>query len=783
MSQRLLWWIAALTTAIVLSLTFLKKGGNASHSDKVNPAFGAYISAYTSGYISNESPIRIRFASEVAAPAEFDKPVKEDLFQFSPSISGKAYWVDSRTAEFRPEARLPSGTKYTVAFKLSRIQQVPDAFKIFSFSFRTLTQREELKIDGTKTTDRKTLQWQQLKGTLGTADGADALTVEKTFTAMQGGKALPVRWEHSDHRTHKFTVDSIHRTTTPGKMELKWDGEVLGATHSKGTKEVSIPALGDFRVTDVKVNQGTEQYIRIQFSDPIQEKQVLDGLIAVSGTTGLNFTIQDNEIKVYPPARLSGLRKVSVFPGIKNILGYELKERTLTDLDFEELKPEVKLLGSGVILPASGNLLFPFLSVGLNAVDVKIIRIYEKNIAQFLQVNNLDGDREMLRVGKVILKKKVPLSPPAGGDANRWSTYHLDLNELIHAEPGAIYKIVIGFRKAYSTYHCQGGNGKDDQLEEVGTEDDPEAENENWEGMNYYGDGEYEDVAYLDDGSSDQSYSEKRADPCNPLYYGHDREVSRNILASDFGLIAQRGSNGVMNFTVTNLLTTLPEANTVLEVYDYQQQLITTLKTNGEGMASGEVRRKPFLLIAKKGDSRGYLKLDEGSSLSMSAFDVAGDEVQKGIKGFIYGERGVWRPGDTLFLTFLLEDKERKLPANHPVSLELLNPRGQVVKKLIKSVSLNGFYDFILTTDAEAPTGNWMARVKVGGALFTKNLKIETVMPNRLKMDLQLGKELVERVNLKIHTHLPFLTRIVFIHATPKPEYVYGKPFYGYCLY
>jgi uncharacterized protein YfaS (alpha-2-macroglobulin family) len=38
-------------------------------------------------------------------------------------------------------------------------------------------------------------------------------------------------------------------------------------------------------------------------------------------------------------------------------------------------------------------------------------------------------------------------------------------------------------------------------------------------------------------------------------------------------------------------------------------------------------------------------------------FDVGGSEVQRGLKGMIYGERGVWRPGDSLHIAFILEDK------------------------------------------------------------------------------------------------------------------------------
>jgi hypothetical protein len=48
--------------------------------------------------------------------------------------------------------------------------------------------------------------------------------------------------------------------------------------------------------------------------------------------------------------------------------------------------------------------------------------------------------------------------------------------------------------------------------------------------------------------------------------------------------------------------------------------------------------------------------------------------VQSGLKGFIYGDRGVWRPGDP-YTTFILEDKLKTLPADHPVEFELYMTR------------------------------------------------------------------------------------------------------------
>jgi uncharacterized protein YfaS (alpha-2-macroglobulin family) len=723
--------IAGLVAAALIGFTVFSKMHSSTENEHEDPAFSAYISAFTSGIISSESSIRILLTNEIQSPIEIGKPIDKNLFDFSPNIKGTAVWVDSRTIEFRPEKSLPNDTKYKAEFYLSNILDVPDEFETFNFDFQTMKQSFEVHVDGMTTTDKKTLRTQRLDGTLATADVADPKQIEKTVIVSQNGKNLSVSWIHEPNRTtHHFSVNDIARTETAGKVKLTWDGDAIGS-EIHGEKVIDIPALGDFKVVDVKVVQSPEQYAVLQFSDPIMEGQNLDGLVTLTEGSALKYVIEGNEIRVYPQARQAGPRTISVETGVKNILGMPLKERYVMEIMFEELKPEVQLIGKGVILPNSNGLIFPFKAVSLKAVDLKILKVYEKNIPQFLQVNTIEGQRELRRVGKVVLKKTIQLTQTSAMDLGKWNTYSFDLAELIKTEPGAIYKVIISFKQEYSTYSCTGSTASDNHdMESV----DGGADDDNEHDWDYYGDYYYDDYEYYD-----YDY-EKRGDPCSQSYY-RNKEVSRNVLASDLGLIAKRGTDGSMTFVVNNLITTKPVANATIELYDYQLQVLKTLHTNIEGIADGTFKKKPFLMLVKSGTQRGYLKLDDGSSLSVSAFDVSGEEVQKGLKGFIYGERGVWRPGDTLFLSFILEDKENTLPKNHPVQFELLNPQGQVFRKITKTTGTSGFYSFTTTTEKSSPTGNWTARIKVGGAWFTKNIKIETIMPNRLKINLDFKSD------------------------------------------
>jgi alpha-2-macroglobulin len=737
MSKRLLLILASIVVITMVAIPFFSGKSNSAVSfTQVDPAYGAYVSAYTSGTISNESVIRVTLTEDYTGTIALDKPTDENYFSFTPAIAGKTYWLDTRTLEFRPDNRLPSDQTYEAELDLKKIlADIPDQFRNMKFGFRTMKQNFNVVIDGMKTTDRKTLRKQQLMGSVITADAADQKTIEALLTASQNGQKLTITWDHDgDHVTHRFVVTDIVRAEKEGKVTVSWDGKPL-SLDQKSSSDVTIPSLKDFKVMDVAVEQFEQQCIAIEFSDPIEEKQNLNGLLTLSDGVALRFTVEDNYIRAYPESELVGDYTLNISTGVKNILGYKLPNAFTQKIKFEKFNPQIKLVGQGIILPNSGNgMLFPFKAVSLKSVDVRIVRIFENNIPQFLQMNQLDGKNELYRVGQVVVRKKIDLTVKNNSEYGRWMNYSLDLSELMKAEPGAIYRVSLGFQKDYAVCDCPVDTTVKEEEEYYYGRQTLLSENEDQYdgGYGYYGD-YYEDDYYWGD--------REGQDPCDRNYY-YGRVVSRNILSSDLGLVAKKGNDGSMLFSINDLISTNPVSGASIQVFDFQHQLLGSTQTGSDGIARMDLgKKKAFLMIAQNGNQRGYLKLDDGSSISVSAFDVSGQMVQKGLKGFIYGERGVWRPGDTLFLGFILEDKQKTLPESHPVTFELVNSRGQVVDHIIRSQSVNGFYNFTTPTDADAPTGMWTARVKVGGALFTKSIRIETIMPNRLKINLNIGNE------------------------------------------
>ncbi len=723
---------------------------------KTNPAFAKYISGFTSGMVSRKSTIRIELAHGVnewktavdsaanADPAKADSltvwaatvtatlpdsNLLKDAFTFEPEIKGHAIWISDRIIEFIPEETLPPNQFYDAEFHLKQVQNVPESdLETFDFQLSTFPQTLTVTVDGLSSYDDYNIEWERLTGKMSASDYVDTASIRKILTVTQDGKAMPVRIGSSyDNKDFYFYVDSVERKEKAGKLIVSWNAEPIKSI-SNGSQEVNIPALGDFYVTDAKVVDDGDQYVQLTFSDPIEYNQNLKGIVTLKGLENLTYAIDNNVVKVFIPSHIEGTKTLTVSTGIKNFKDYKMNTAYTRDLVFEEPHSLVRIKGNGCILPNSNGLIFPFEAISLKAVDVRVIKIYENNVHQFLQVNNLDGDDGLKRVGKVIAEKKINLDYDKKMNLKQWNSFVIDLGKLISPDPGAIYRVSIKFNRSYTLCDCPVAS--ESQSGETSEED----EDPNWN-ENDWNDGSFDEGYDYWEGYNDQS------SPCSESYY-YGKAVSRNILASDLGLIYKLDDNKMSHAFVNNMITTKPVPGAIIEYYDYTKQVIGSGVTDANGMLDVQLKRKPFLMLAKSGKQRGYLKLLDGNVNSLSKFDVEGEVVQKGVKGFIYGERGVWRPGDSLYLNFIMEDKEKRLPPNHPVKFELKDPNGATVYQVTKTKNVNGNYDFRTATSAEAPTGNYTAVATVGNRYFSENVKIETVKPNRLKiyMDFDKGK-------------------------------------------
>ena len=738
--------IFALAFCIFISLSCTKKETETDNLFK----FRDYISYTTSGRISTASNIQISLAKEVEG-WETGNEIDENLISIKPQVSGNLKIANKHALTFTPNEALDPDTEYSVTVKLREIYpDIPSDYSDYTFQFKTITPNFNVVTNDLQSYSK---EWQYLLGVVKSADNITTEQAKQLVEASQGGKKLNLEWneERVPSRFFEFKIDSISRKVEDSEILVKWNGKVIEADNS-GENTVKIPGKNNFTITKIDAIQNPEQYLSINFSDPIKKQQNFDGLITIQNIKSPKYIVDGNVLKVYPDSKITGNVRLDVFQGILNTEGYKLKKPFSEFISFHEIKPNVRLINSGVILPNSQELKFNFEAVNLKKVDLKVIKIYEDNVLQFLQDNELQGGNEnsIRQVGRRIAKQTITLINDDLENSGKWKTYSADLSKIFTADPGALYRIEISFKKEYSLYNC-----------EVNTNITNSEDNEDYYEDEYYED-EYYGDEYSENTSEDQeqreedywdnvtyryrSYSynwRERDNPCHAVYYNQDREISQNLLASNLGVIVKKGTNNNYYFAVTNILNTNVEAGAKVTLYNYQQQEISSTNTDQEGLAKMQVKSHAAFAIVSKNNNKTYIKLRDGRALSLSKFDVSGNHLQRGLKGYIYGERGVWRPGDSLHLTFILDDNGNKLPKGHPVKMEVTDPNGKLAYKKITSENVNDFYTFTVPTSTENKTGNWNAKVSVGGATFYKSLKIETVKPNRLKIKVDFKDEVL----------------------------------------
>ncbi len=717
-------------TVITLLLHSCSKPGKDFDSDYT--LYREYISSFSSGIISTKADIQVGLASG-KKEWQVGQEIDGDYFSLSPGVDGKVYFLEGNILAFRPGKALEQDTEYYVTLHLSKFMNVPA--ELADFKFRVKTQKQDFLVT-TRDLQSYNRDWQYLNGSLKSSDYLDMAIAKKLVTAQQEGRRLPVRIQGNAAGGSEFSfiIDSIQRKAQDSRVEISWNGKPY-AIDTEGSDVFEIPGKDNFKVLTMQPAEGDNQTLLINFTDPIRRDQDFSGLVAVqqiipaeaegfgalvADITNLKYAVDGNLLKVFFTEPLNGTVKVEVFQGIESEDGFRTKAVFSQNVLFEQLKPEVKFLKSGTILPASSNLKINFQAVNLSAVDVKVYRIFENNVMQFLQENEMESGYGLRNVALPVAKTRLVLNTNKTLNYGKWNSYALDLSKIIKPEPGAIYHIEMSIKKAYSLYKC-------DESETVQQGEEREEDEEEDE----------EDYSEYDDGENDYyNYDydwEQRENPCSSSYY-YNRQIETNVLASDLGVIAKKGRNNSFFFAVASITTTQAVAGASVELYNYQRQKLASGTTNSEGIVTLDSDKKPFFAIIKKGTNTTYVKLADGSSLSLSNYDVDGTELQKGLKGYIYGERGVWRPGDTLFIGFILNDKEAKLPPSHPIKLRLNDPNGKMMFQAVQTYNQKNHFKFVVPTQQAAPTGNWEAMVSVGGAHFYKSIKIETIKPNRLKI-------------------------------------------------
>src|SRR6185312_790018 len=340
-------WILAGVLCVAGMLVLSSCGGKreaSMHEAAQQAAWSALISSHTSGVVSRKSVVRIRFATDVA-PRDGSHPDLRRTVTIEPAVQASIAFEGSHQIVLEPKVDLQPGI-YVVRVHPQGLQGVRSDLPPYEFRFRVQAPDFEVELQGLEAAGGDLMR---LHGTLVAADVEQAQAIEKLVSVSFLGKSLPLQWSHAGLE-HEFTASGLHRQRDRQSVTVKWDGQAIGAS-THGQHSLEVPARGSFLVTQEQVlDEDGRRQIRVSFSDPLDPTQDLTGLVHLSkGAVSAN--VQNGALVVYPQEDSQGDVTLTVEAGIRNERGDPLQQTVQQTLSFPSLKPQVRFVGRGVILP------------------------------------------------------------------------------------------------------------------------------------------------------------------------------------------------------------------------------------------------------------------------------------------------------------------------------------------------------------------------------------------------------------------------------------------------
>ena len=653
-------------------------------------ALEPYISGYTQVLNSiHDSEIRIRLAATDQRITPL--PDARQVIDISKRVQGEARWVEDTTISYLLSAPLDFDQKIPITLAIHKLfKDVPSDQKEVYLQAQTKPLYLNMKVGAVNyTKDDKAI----ISGEIYASDQIDTIAVRKMID-MPFNDGL-VSWHHSD-KIHAFTY-AFPKKSQAEQLAIAWQDKTFN-TGFKGSKLVTIAQKDYFDISDINTLRGSGT-IEVHFTEPLAS-QNLDGLLMIENYTGpLTVSTDGSKAIIQAKSRLAGTQSVRIDPSLQSQSGRRLNKVKRFTITLDQIKPELRWVGKGVIVPTAEQVIIPFEVANLRTVNLSVSKIFQNNILYFLQDHTLQDPYGIEYLGREIHSQSIDLTqlqPASSTDV--YDRYVLDLKSLVQLDKGAIYQVRLSFdQNSVLHWEC------------------PENYKDNWDSNN----------------------------PCSPAYYRYgNSERIKNFLVSDFGVIAHFNHKNSGSIVVSDVKTASPIAGIKVEIYDYQKQMIASGNTDNQGIYKlSTLAQKPAFVLIQQQGYFGYLRLYDYDALPTSEFAVSGKALSGAMDAFIYAERGVWRPGDSIYLNVMLDLKGTNLPLDYPIQIELRDPKGKVRHQITTTRHMDHVYHIPLKTSENDPTGIWYADVIVGDHRFSKLLKVETIKPNRIKIVLDVKSQ------------------------------------------
>ena len=409
-----------------------------------------------------------------------------------------------------------------------------------------------------------------------------------------------------------------------------------------------------FRLMDYSVDSDSASpRACFQFSEDLAKRADFSPFVALAGTDKLALTSEDKQLCV------EGLKhgeryNINLRAGVPSTVKETLPKSAEFNIYVRDRKPFVRFTGRAYVLPRTGQKGIPLVSVNTPAVSVNVFRIGDRNLINSVIGGEFQRSLSSYELSELGGEKGVKVWT---GEIATALTLNADVVTAFPVDQ-AVGELQPGVYVMTAAAKGPGSSG-DDESGSLATQ---------W------------------------------------------------FIVSDLGLTAYSGNDGVHVF-INSLATTAATSGAEVRLVARNNEVLATKKTDSAGhvlfdagLARGEGGLSPALLSvsADKGDY-AFLSL-KSNAFDLSDRGVSGRAVPAGLDAFVYAERGVYRSGESVYLTALLRDGKGNAAVGSPLTIVVERPDGVEFRRSVVPDQGAGGRSLTLPLNSAVPTGTWRVR-------------------------------------------------------------------------
>jgi uncharacterized protein YfaS (alpha-2-macroglobulin family) len=639
----------------------------------------------------------------------FDKPVEiatagsiidPPPATISPSINGTWRWHAQNVLRFEPAGGFSIGTTYTISLKTQRFITADERFR---GSGDLTVMIDAVTVEKVVTTevpqsDRKSVV---INGEITFNYPVDVATVITHLTFVDGDKRQSVDVIAYTDNDRVITF----RTWPVAKSQQERTAKLIIA---RGLPESTHGAkLENDYVAEVKI--GSSKHLAVRATEPASGEK--ESSLRVGLSSAVNADVASKFITIKPPAKFrvtaqgndlffnggftpGATYQLAIGKGMPGVDESVLDENYAASVKFPDLSPKLDFQSEGMFLSATGYKTLAIESTNVPDALIAVDRIYRNNIFYMLS-NEYWSDR-----GNYSYEDN---GDEEGGDSS--GEREIRVGEVTHTLGDAIARKKLKLRNVHNK----------NSLTTISLEPYVNAEEP----------GLYRVVLAGHPPLADQT---------------------RWILITDLGIVAKRGADDLLVWVSSfKDLGAIDGANVTL-VSD-QNQVLATGRTDSRGLwrmhdmaKLTKAKKQPFMLTVQRGNDYSFLIFGR-TEVDLSPFDIAGDKVPKdGYSAFVYGERDIYRPGETLEGVAVVRTRALEAPPQMPLVVKHFDANNER-----ESIRINagdgGVASFKLALPAYARTGRHRLDVIAGkDVIGTYNFQVEEFVPDRVKVEVKPKK-------------------------------------------